>query len=348
MAAAFVTAAPAVVAPPGTIDLADVQGIVRFGHGRLSEACFLLLEIADRAAAQRWLRSAPVTSALTTEPPPDTALQVAFTRQGLEALGVAQEVIEGFSDEFIAGMAGEASRSRRLGDFGANDPSGWAWGGEGAVPPLVAMVYARPGGLDAWEEAIKGAAWHAAFRVQARLATSGSVDVEPFGFSDGLSQPRLDWERTLRRGDNDYADYTNVSALGEFLLGYPNEYGRYTHRPLIDPARDARSIDLPPAEDVANRRDFGRNGAYLVFRQLRQDVRGFWQFLDGQTGSDAEERWRLAEAMVGRTRTGAPLVPLVHDWIEGVGPDLQDRTGLTPSGHRRGRGGRRRTRHRCP
>ena len=23
-------------------------------------------------------------------------------------------------------------------------------------------------------------------------------------------------------------------ALGEFLLGYPNEYGKYTDRPLID------------------------------------------------------------------------------------------------------------------
>ena len=325
MVAAFVKPAPCVAASAPGIDFADVQGVVRFGHGKLSEACFLLLQVADRVAAQRWLLSAPVTSALTTDPPPDTALQVAFTRHGLEALGVALEDIEGFSDEFIAGMAGEASRSRRLGDFGANDPTGWTWGGsEHDVPHLVAMVYARPGGLGTWEEEIKGAAWDAAFRVQARLATSGSVDVEPFGFTDGLSQPRLDWDQTLQRGDKDYADYTNVSALGEFLLGYPNEYGRYTHRPLIDPARDARAIDLPPAEDVPNRRDLGRNGTYLVFRQLHQDVRGFWQFLDRQTGSDPEERWRLAEAMVGRTRIGEPLVPLVHDWIEGIGPGLKD------------------------
>ncbi|HEX2478478.1 MAG TPA: hypothetical protein VHK45_04310 [Geminicoccaceae bacterium] len=327
MVAAFVKPAPAVVAPPAGIDFADVQGIVRFGHGKLTEACFLLLQIADRAAAQRWLQGAPVTSALTTDPPPETALQVAFTRQGLEALGVAPEIIEGFSDEFIAGMAGETSRSRRLGDFGANDPCGWTWGGsEAAVPHLALMVYARPRGLKAWEKAIKGAEWDAAFRVLARLATSGSVDVEPFGFPDGLSQPRLDWEQTLRRGDKDYADYTNISALGEFLLGYPNEYGRYTQRPLIDPARAASALDLPPAEDVADRRDLGRNGTYLVFRQLHQDVRGFWQFLDRQTGSDPDERWQLAEAMVGRTREGEPLVPLVHDWIEGVGPGLKDMT----------------------
>ena len=34
-------------------------------------------------------------------------------------------------------------------------------------------------------------------------------------------------------------------ALGEFLLGYPNEYGRYTERPLIDPS--ARSARARPA-----------------------------------------------------------------------------------------------------
>ncbi|HSA81912.1 MAG TPA: hypothetical protein VLE23_13940, partial [Geminicoccaceae bacterium] len=324
MAAAFVKAAAAAITP-AAVDFGDVQGLLRFGHGRLRAASFILLAVADRAAAQKWLQSAPVTSALTTDPPPAAALQVAFTREGLEALGVPADVVRQFSDEFLAGMAAEPSRSRRLGDVGDNDPALWAWGsGAGPVPHLVAMVYARPGGLEAWEEKIKGADWDTAFHVQARLSTSEIVDVEPFGFPDGLSQPRLDWERTLRRGDKDYADYTNVSALGEILLGYPNEYGRYTNRPLIDPKRDPRAIDLPPAEDVADRRDLGRNGTYLVFRQLHQDVRGFWQFLDQQTDSDPEERLRLAEAMVGRTRMGAPLVPLLHDWIEGVGPDLKD------------------------
>jgi hypothetical protein len=125
MAAAFVRAEPAVVTRPLEIDFGDVQGLARFGHGRLSEASFFLLEVADRTAACRWLQSAPVTSALKTDPPPATALQVAFTREGLEALGLPREVVEEFSDEFVAGMAGEDSRSRRLGDVGANAPSQW-------------------------------------------------------------------------------------------------------------------------------------------------------------------------------------------------------------------------------
>ena len=44
-------------------DFADIQGLVRFAHARLSEACFLLLRIVDRRAAGAWLAAAPVTTA---------------------------------------------------------------------------------------------------------------------------------------------------------------------------------------------------------------------------------------------------------------------------------------------
>jgi deferrochelatase/peroxidase EfeB len=311
--------------PPAGVDLSDLQGLVRFGHGRLSAACFLLLEVADRAAAQRWLQNAPVTSALKTDPPPDTALQVAFTREGLEKLGVREEVVQSFSEEFLAGMAADASRSRRLGDVGANAPSHWLWGGRSdSAPHVLVMLYARKGRLEAWEDAVKGPDWDAAFRVQARLDTSDMDEIEPFGFADGLSQPRLDWQRALDPEDKEQVEYVNVVAPGEIVLGYRNEYGRYTERPLIDASEDPRALDLPPAVDVPKLRDLGRNGSYLVFRQLHQDVRGFWQFLDRQADGVPEERWRLAEAMVGRTRKGTPLVPLSHDPIAGVGPARED------------------------
>ena len=55
-----------------------------------------------------------------------------------------------------------------------------------------------------------------------------------------------------------------------------------------------------------------RNGSYLVFRQLSQDVGGFWRFADGATrradgSSDPDARLRLAAKMVGRWPSGAPL-----------------------------------------
>jgi deferrochelatase/peroxidase EfeB len=325
MAESPVRATTVVPQEPAAIDFGDLQGLVRFGHGRLTEACFLLLKVADREAAQRWLQNAPVTSALKTDPPPDTALQVAFTWEGLERVGVGEDVLRGFSEEFLAGMAADASRSRRLGDVGANAPSEWVWGGRAdSVPHVLVMLYARDGGLEAWAEAVKGPDWDAAFSLQTRLDTFDMGEIEPFGFADGLSQPQLDWQRALDPDDKEQAEYVNVVAPGEIVLGYRNEYGRYTERPLIDPSAEPRALDLPPAEDAPHRRDLGRNGSYLVFRQLHQDVRGFWQFLDRQTNGMPEGRRRLAEAMVGRTRSGAPLVPLTHDRIEGVGPALKD------------------------
>src|SRR4051812_45060809 len=129
----------------------DIQGIVRFGHGQLRSAAFWLLRIADPAAARSWLGRAPVTDAVSRNPLPDTGLQAAFTAEGLRALGLPQSVMAGFSDEFNIGMAGEESRSRRLGDIGDNAPSLWRWGASGNAPHLLVMLYALPDRLEDWQ-----------------------------------------------------------------------------------------------------------------------------------------------------------------------------------------------------
>ena len=135
----------------------------------------------------------------------------------------------------------------------------------------------------------------------------GTADLdgfEPFGFTEGISQPQIDWERR-RNVTRPQIDYSNVVALGEFLLGYPNEYNKYTGRPMIY-ADSTRAADLLPAEDAPGKKDIGRNGTYLVMRQLRQDVRGFWQFLNRQADGNFSEAERLASAFVGRNRAGNP------------------------------------------
>ena len=104
---------------------------------------------------------------------------------------------------------------------------------------------------------------------------------EPFGFTDGVSQPRIDWYGEREPGTTADLDYGNLLIAGEFLLGYRNEYGLYTDRPLLDPEQPGATA-LPIAEDNPTRRDLGRNGTYLVMRELAQDVRGFWRFIMAQ------------------------------------------------------------------
>ena len=122
--------------------------------------------------------------------------------------------------------------------------------------------------------------------------------IKPFRFADGVSQARIDSARQ-RNPTRPQIDTPNVVALGEFLLGYPNEYNKYTERPLLDPSASA---DLLPAEDAPEKKDLGRNGTYLVMRDLRQDVRAFWQFVSQQTAGKVAAGEKLAAAMVGRTR----------------------------------------------
>jgi deferrochelatase/peroxidase EfeB len=306
-----------------TLDFDDIQGLVRFAFGSMHRACFYLVRIKDVAAARSWLATAHITSARTLSPPPATALQVAFTVDGLKALSVPDEAVQGFAPEFVSGMAGEDSRSRRLGDLGANHPSVWRWGNAERMPHLAIMMYGKEGAMEECEKEFKGPAWDATFEVLERLPTSHLGDVEPFGFVDGISQPTIDWEGK-REIHGDQLVYSNVVSLGEFLLGYSNEYNEYTDRPLLEPSSRA-AAELLPALDQPQKKDLGRNGTYLVIRQLEQDVRGFWQFADKAAGSNPEERKRLAEAMVGRAINGSPLVPLQNQPIDGVGPDEKDR-----------------------
>ena len=296
-----------VSAPLNQVDFDDIQGMVRFGYKYMTEASYVLLQINDAAAARVWLERAPISSAREQKPPPATALQIAFTVGGLRALGVPSGTIDGFSSEFLSGMGGEENRSTRLGDLGENAPSEWQWGGPARVPHLLAIFFAQPGGLDSWMRTLCDQTWENAFRVIYTLPTANLHGREPFGFADGISQPEIDWELKRPFVENQLT-YTNRLALGEILLGFENEYGKYTDRPLIS-ASEKAAAELPTAADDNAKRDLARNGTYLVMRTLEQDVRGFWQFLDRQAAPLGLQRDALAEAIVGRTLDGDPLVP---------------------------------------
>jgi len=280
-----------------TPDLADVQGLVARGYGELTAASFLLGRIADGAAARRWLAGAAPHVTASNARPQGRALNIAFTSSGLRRLGLPDGVLERFPSEFAGGMA-TPSRSRVLGDVGPDAPDHWDWGGPAAPVDVVVLLYAADdAALAAWR-ADPALALGPGVQLVRELGTSDLQGREPFGFRDGISQPFV--EGLSKTGPPE----TTV-RFGEFVLGYPNEYGLYTDRPLLDDGADPQHL-LPADAEGSGRPDLGRNGTYLVLRQLRQDVRGFWRFLDSAVGEGGDVI-QLAAKLVGRWPGGAPL-----------------------------------------
>src|SRR5262249_39065056 len=197
------------------VDYADVQGLVRFGYGHMPSASYVLLRVKDTDAAKAWLRWAPVTAAIEQKPPPNTAMNIAFTASGLRALGLPESIVGGFSHEFRGGMAQE-SRAGQLGDVGKNAPSNWTWGSYRREPDAVVMFFAQSDQFDSFVQRSRDQNWSEAFDEITSLGTSNLDGDEPFGFADGISQPQIDWEQQLERPCTQLT-YTNVVALGEFL-----------------------------------------------------------------------------------------------------------------------------------
>jgi deferrochelatase/peroxidase EfeB len=309
------------------VDRSDIQAIVYTAFGTLTGATCILLRVVDAPAARRFLGGLKLNSVADLQKGAEPvgiaeATQCAATAAGLRALGVAESVIARFNPEFVEGMAGSPNRSRRLGDTGANAPERWNWGIGEREPHLLLLLYADPERIDDIARQMREAAEQSGLHAIEALPTSDMGGVEPFGFSDGLSQPNFDWDHARTPGTKADRAFTNLIALGEVLLGYYNEYGFPAASPELLPDDPNPALLKPAAGDVG-RYDLGRNGSYLVFRQLAQDVRGFWRWVAEEAGrAGVVDPKALAEAMVGRCMDGAPLPDIeIGLALRGVDPD---------------------------
>jgi deferrochelatase/peroxidase EfeB len=290
------------------IDAGDIQAIARTAFGSLKAARYLLLRVIEPDTARRWLRDlAPASVAQLPTKDEQQICQIALTAAGLLALGVKCDVVKKFSPEFVEGMAGNDNRSLRLGDTGANAPANWSWGVGEKEPHVLLMLFSNATQIEAYAAWMLSEALAAGLSRIELLSDTDMDNVEPFGFADGVSQPSFDWDRPRTPGTKADQDYTNLISLGELLLGYRNEYGLLTERPLLDASERNAGI-LPKGSQ--DRHDLGRNGSYLVFRQLAQDVHGFWRWVAGEAARCGITKEELAESMVGRKLDGSPLADL--------------------------------------
>lgn len=292
----------------------EVQGLLLSayrGWRHASDLFFVLREPRDTAAALRWLAELVPRVTFGDETRSAANLNVAITASGLKALGASDEALASFSPAFLEGMHSQR-RSRILGDDDeSNRPSGWIWGqgeGERRVDLVLLLFHRTEEGHARQVEEQKQAAERAGLRLVHELPLQTLPETraemhEPFGFADGLSQPYFDGIKGADAlGDDAYR--LHHVEVGEFVLGYKNGYGETTTVPWLLPADTADS--------------FGRDGSYLVLRQLQQDVAGFWDHFRKQAGTaDPLAVERLAAKAVGRWRNGCP----VSEHPDAPGPD---------------------------
>ena len=272
----------------------DIQGNIVRGY-RLHHVRYLMLEVADRAAARRFLAASasggdadvpPIqTEAQWTVKPP-YCFNVQLTAPGLLALGVPASDYATFPDEFRDGMA---SRALKLSDVGDSAPE--TWPAPFDAPErihLIASIHSDdPEQLDRVQAMAARAFTLLGTRDGRDLARSEVV----FGYVDGISQPKFIGVHDPSRE----SDEERFDPLGTVLLGYPTRM-------------EGVRFGVPTP------RALGFNGSFNAFRVLGQDAAGFERFLT-----------RVADEVIESGRADALLPP---GGPRQVGPGLDEHGAL--------------------
>jgi len=295
-----------------------VFGALRHLH---HAACLALRLSEDRAQARAWLRE--IAPDITFgEHPRDAvrALAVGFSADGLRRLGLDEDALRTFPDAFQQGMQ---ARAALLGDRGESTPSYWDWGNERAAHVLL-FLYARDAASlhlrlgDEMERAVRLGHTTTFHRVLTILPPRNEAILEPFGFSFGISQPIIRGTPRGERRRQGAGDDLHIVEPGEFVLGYPDNGGTVAPGPSVTAGHDVEGV-LRHSLDLG-RRDLGRNGTFLVVRDLEQDAQGFHDAVAAAAHRLHAERPRfhgwdtlglqdyVAAKMMGRWRSGASLI----------------------------------------
>jgi Dyp-type peroxidase family len=306
------------------LDLFDVQGdVIRayasYGYAFSRYVC-LHINHGDtgRAFVQALMKK--ITSGANWDegqnsvPKPMATTNIAFSYEGLKALEVPRDSLRGFPSEFMMGMK---ARREIIGDDGLSAPEHWDPVWQRQVHALVSLNALRPDFLEEryqWLLDLIEKSHGGVTLMSGHCGDDGAQDLpyqsgnvlfdeqgyptpkEHFGYTDGITDPVFEGlpdaaQRVIGRGKQTTVGGDGgwtALATGEFLLGHIDEAHEYPKAPMP--------------------RTLSRNGTFMVYRKLHENVGTFNQYLEEQSKIFPGGKELLAAKFVGRWRdNGAPL-----------------------------------------
>jgi deferrochelatase/peroxidase EfeB len=268
-------------------------------------ARYEFLTFRRHASGREWLKGliekAGTAKTVASQNPGMRWVTIGLTWNGLRALGVNEAALTTFPEEFRQGMA---ARAEILGTTGANHPDNWVGGLASKELHAIVILFARD-----IAERERCRQEHREYLLQQcdGVKVLSSLDLEAippftyahehFGYRDRLSQLCIEG-----MGEEPTPGSSPPIKPGEFFLGYPDEEGP--------------PVGLPEPEVLS------RNGSYVAYLRMEEHVGAFRDFLR-QHGDTPEQQELVAAKLMGRWRSGAPLVLSPDKDDPELGKDMQ-------------------------
>jgi deferrochelatase/peroxidase EfeB len=272
------------------LELDDIQHYL-LARPNATIAQYNFITIKDAASGKKWiaalLETIGVASTVLNANPSDMRwVSLAFTHNGLRALGLDDASLASFPEPFRQGMA---ARAGILGDGGDNHPDQWE--DKMASPDLHAVLILFARDRDERARCVKVHQDYLNQNPGVSILSTLDLEATPpldyvhehFGYRDRITTPIIEG-----MGIEPTPGSHPPSKPGEFFLGYPDETG---------------TVPPMPSPDVLS-----KNGSYIAYRKMREHVGAFRDYLK-ENGETVEEQELIAAKLMGRWRkTGAPLV----------------------------------------
>jgi Dyp-type peroxidase family len=272
--------------------------------------------------ARRALR--PLSPAALKPPEPTmsaTWINIAFTSAGLIKL-LGKDAVTDFETAFRIGAQARAGAIGDPTDGSVGSPSTWLVGSGKKVPDAMLNVASDD------EKSLRivvreirknlrdfGNAVRVIHEDVGNAKLAPATGHEHFGFKDGVSQPgvrgMLDTPTNPMLTPRLIADSDPLGRIfaspgvpliqpGEFVLGYPRQHPN-------------TATESQPEGETRTEPEWARDGSYVVYRRLRQDVAAFERFVE--QGADALTAQgfggitpdRFGAMCVGRWKDGTPI-----------------------------------------